>query len=78
MAKRKDGKLDRRTSEYREAAERMAAARKALSGNRKGTRRLDGRLDKRTSEGRTAAERMAKVRALRGKSGGFFSWLFGK
>ena len=78
MAKRKDGKLDRRTTEYREAAERMAAARKALSGSRKGSRRIDGHLDKRTTEGRAAAESMAKVRAQRGKSGGFFSWLFGK
>lgn len=90
MAYRKDGKMDRRTSEYQEAVARMAKARKAMGKARKTEaakpaaasqgRRADGRLDQRTVEGREMAAKMAAMRAARGKgkSAGFFSWLFGK
>lgn len=91
MAYRKDGKMDRRTSEYKEAAARMAKARKAMSKARTtpaaparepadAGRRVDGRLDQRTVEGREMAAKMAAMRAARGKgkSTGFFSWIFGK
>jgi hypothetical protein len=90
MAYRKDGKMDRRTTEYQEAVARMAKARKAMSktrdaGSAKSStaaagRRADGRLDQRTAEGKAMATKMAAMRAARGKgkSGGFFSWLFGK
>ena len=91
MAYRKDGKMDRRTSEYKEAAARMAKARKAMTKTRAAAsapteaqpatgRRADGRLDQRTAEGREMAAKMAAMRAARGKgkSKGFFSWLFGK
>lgn len=92
MARRKDGKLDRRTAEYQEAVDRMAKARRALGTSRKGAakpaakaaaaeggagRRADGRLDQRTAEGKAMAERMAAMRAKRGKGKGFFAWLFG-
>ena len=85
MARRKDGKMDRRTSEYQEAVARMAKARRAMGKSRtsppkaKGDqRRSDGRLDQRTAEGRAMAAKMAAMRAQRGKSGGgFFSWIFG-
>ena len=94
MAYRKDGKMDRRTSEYKEAVARMAKARKAMGESRGGAgtaagaspkptaagRRADGRLDQRTVEGREMAAKMAAMRAARskGKSKGFFTWLFGK
>lgn len=81
MARRKDGKMDRRTTEYKEAADRMAAARAALTKERGGkpasARRGDGRMDQRTREGREVAARMEAMRAKRGKGKGFFSWLFG-
>jgi len=82
MSRRKDGKMDRRTTEYREAAERMAAARAAMTKERAGskpagTRRADGRLDQRTREGRDVAARMEAMRAKRGRGKGFFAWLFG-
>lgn len=86
MARRKDGKMDRRTTEYQEAVARMAKARRAMGKVRRtppkakagGARRADGRLDQRTAEGRAMAAKMAAMRAQRGKSGGgFFSWMFG-
>ena len=87
MAYRKDGKMDRRTTEYQQAVARMAKARKAMGKARNSPesaaapgRRADGRLDQRTVEGREMAAKMAAMRAARGKgkSSGFFSWLFGK
>lgn len=39
MARRKDGKLDRRTAEYHEAVDRMAKARRALAASRKASGR---------------------------------------
>jgi hypothetical protein len=84
MARRKDGKMDRRTAEYQDAVARMAKARRAMGKSRApskssgGQRRSDGRLDQRTAEGRAMAAKMAAMRAQRGKSsGGFFTWLFG-
>jgi hypothetical protein len=91
MARRADGKMDRRTTEYKEAAARMKKARAAAARQRgQGTakpaaskqapatgRRSDGRLDQRTKEGKEMADRMAAMRAKRGKGKGFFSWLFG-
>ena len=85
MARRKDGKMDRRTTEYQDAVARMAKARRAMGKVRRtppkasgGARRSDGRLDQRTAEGRAMAAKMAAMRAQRGKSGGgFFSWMFG-
>jgi hypothetical protein len=77
--KRKDGKLDRRSTEYKEAVARMATARKALKSERSATtenRRADGQLDQRTTEGKAMAAKMAELRARRGKSKGFFAWLF--
>jgi hypothetical protein len=79
--RRKDGKVDRRSTEYKEAVARMAKARKALKKQRAvaakpakaaaspksgARRRADGRLDQRTAEGREMAERMAAMRAQRG------------
>ena len=87
MARRKDGKMDRRTAEYRDAAARMAAARAALKKERSASkpaenkaasgRRADGQVDQRTREGRAMAARMEAVRAKRGGRKGFFAWLFG-
>lgn len=81
--------MDRRTAEYKEAVARMAKARKAMGKARTAPaastapstgRRADGRLDQRTIQGREMAEKMAAMRAARGKgkSKGFFTWLFGK
>lgn len=81
MARRADGKMDRRTSEYKEAAARMKKARAAAARQRTkpaksvAGRRADGRLDQRTKQGKEMADRMAALRSKRGK--GFFNWLFG-
>ena len=79
MSRRQDGKIDRRTLEYRDAVARMAHARRAAGKTRNvtGARRRDGAIDQRTSAGRAMAAKMAALRAQRGKSKGFFSWLFG-
>jgi hypothetical protein len=93
MARRNDGKMDKRTTEYKEAAARMKKARAAAAtqrgmapkavaksaAKRSGPRRADGQLDQRTAEGREMAARMAALRAKRGKGKvkGFFNWIFG-
>jgi hypothetical protein len=91
MARRNDGKMDKRTTEYKDAAARMKKARAAAGKQRSaspksaarakasGPRRADGKLDQRTSEGRAMAERMAAIRTKRGKgtAKGFFTWIFG-
>lgn len=77
--RRKDGKFDRRTNEYKEAVARMAKARKAMKASRTAAstgRRSDGHLDQRTAKGKAMAAKMAELRAQRGKKKGFFAWLF--
>jgi hypothetical protein len=90
--RRADGKMDKRSTAYKEAVARMkkarrakgksavstAAPRKKAASASSSARRADGRLDQRTAEGRAAAARMANARAARGKKKGFFTWVFGK
>lgn len=75
LKKTADGKVDKRTKEYKEMVERMAKARKAAAKKtakpavKKTTagpkRTADGKIDKRTKEGKEIAERMAKARAAK-------------
>ena len=79
--------MDKRTTEYKDAAARMKKARAAAGKQRSasakakasGSRRADGKMDQRTAEGRAMAERMAAIRTKRGKGTvkGFFTWIFG-
>lgn len=76
IKKTADGKVDKRTKEYKEMVERMAKARKAAAKKtakpvvKKATsgpkRTADGKIDKRTKEGKEIAARMAKARAAKG------------
>lgn len=79
--RRKDGKMDRRSNEYKDAVSRLAKARRAMKASKKRTpssagRRSDGRMDQRTRQGKEMAAKMAALRASRGKSKSFFAWLF--
>lgn len=77
LKKTADGKVDKRTKEYKEMVERMAKARKAAAKAQakpivkktaaKSTvkKNSDGTVDKRTKEGKAIAERMAKARAAK-------------
>lgn len=74
LPKTKDGKVDKRTKEYKELCERMARARKAAAKasalakkvSSSGVKRnSDGTIDKRTKEGKAISERMAKARAAK-------------
>lgn len=77
IQKTKDGKVDKRTKEYKEMCANLAKARRAAakSSGAKTTlakksssvqRTKDGSVDKRTKEGKAIAERMAKARAAQG------------
>lgn len=76
LKKTADGKVDKRTKEYKEMVERMAKARKAAAKKttkpavKKSTstvkKTANGTVDKRTKEGKEIAARMAKARAAKG------------
>lgn len=74
IQKTKDGKVDKRTKEYKEMCENLAKARaKQASSSSKTIKKKstvkknqDGSVDKRTKEGKAIAERMAKARAAQG------------
>lgn len=79
VQKTKDGKVDKRTKEYKEMCANLAKARRAAakaSGKTTKTtvakkasavqKTKDGKVDKRTKEGKAIAERMAKARAAQG------------
>lgn len=74
IKKTADGKVDKRTKEYKEMVERMAKARKAAAKKTakpvvKKTSTVkktqSGTVDKRTKEGKEIAARMAKARAAK-------------
>lgn len=81
LKKTAEGKVDKRTKEYKEMVERMAKARKAAAkkaakpaakpaakkpaAKAAVKRTASGAVDKRTKEGREIAERMAKARAAK-------------
>lgn len=85
--RRSDGKMDRRSTEYKDAVARLAKARRAMKAKRSarraprrassGPRRSDGGLDQRTKAGRAMASKMAALRAMRGRKKSFFAWLMG-
>ena len=73
LQKTKEGKVDKRTKEYKEmvanlkkarAAQKKAAAKRPTvkKSTTKAARRADGHLDQRTKEGKAAAARMAAAR----------------
>ena len=69
IKKTADGKMDKRTKEYKELKERLIKARATKaktksSGKTTSTlkRTASGKIDKRTKEGKAVAERMAKAR----------------
>ena len=78
VQKTKDGKVDKRTKEYKEMCANLAKARakqkkasitttvKKKSSTSSLKRTADGTVDKRTKEGKAIAERMAKARAAQG------------
>jgi len=76
IQKTKEGKVDKRTKEYKgmvdnlkkaRAAKKKQAKRATIKKSTKSTgRRSDGRLDQRTKEGKEAAARMAKARKAKG------------
>lgn len=71
LKKTQDGKVDKRTKEYKEMCANLAKARAAQSKSvSKVTKKTtgikktqDGKVDKRTKEGKAIHERMAKARA---------------
>lgn len=74
LKKTADGKVDKRTKEYKEMVARMAKARKAAAKKaakpvvKKTTgvkKTQSGTVDKRTKEGKEIAARMAKARAAK-------------
>lgn len=73
IKKTADGKVDKRTKEYKEMVARMAKARKAAAKKtakpvvKKTTvkKTQSGTVDKRTKEGKEIAARMAKARAAK-------------
>lgn len=73
IQKTKDGKVDKRTKEYKEMCENLAKARAKQASSSKTIKKKstvkknqDGSVDKRTKEGKAIAERMAKARAAQG------------
>ncbi len=65
------GKVDKRTTEYKQMLKRMAKARRAAakstkSVHKKVKRTSDGTIDKRTKEGKAVCARMAKARRAKG------------
>lgn len=75
LKKTADGKVDKRTKEYKEMVERMAKARKAAAKSKPAVKPVakkatvkktaSGTVDKRTKEGKEIAARMAKARAAK-------------
>lgn len=68
VKKTSSGKVDKRTTEYKEMVARMAKARKAAQKASKPIvkKTASGKVDKRTKEGKAICERMAKARKAQG------------
>ena len=78
LKKTASGKVDKRTTEYKEMVERAKkarlAAKKQKAGKKSATsglkRKANGKIDLRTKEGKEVAKRMEKARKARDKKKG--------